>query len=99
MLISALCGLALVEYLNVSGKTLQQSIESEMSGNLKKLLVAVGRSDAAHSHCADSCLCNKRFNHSFCPSSVKCVKSVPTYLAERLYGSMKVNTLLLLSDV
>ncbi|XP_029018887.2 annexin A3a isoform X2 [Betta splendens] len=51
----------LVEYLNISGKTLQQSIESEMSGNLEKLLVAV----------------------------VKCVKSVPIYLAERLYKSMK----------
>ncbi|XP_032372370.1 annexin A3a isoform X1 [Etheostoma spectabile] len=31
----------LVEYKNISGKTLQQSIESEMSGNLEKLLVAI----------------------------------------------------------
>ncbi|XP_038590357.1 annexin A3b [Micropterus salmoides] len=51
----------LVEYKNISKKTLQQSIESEMSGNLEDLLVAV----------------------------VKCVKSVPAYLAERLYKSMK----------
>lgn len=51
----------LVEYKNISKKTLQESIESEMSGNLEKLLVAV----------------------------VKCVKSVPTYLAERLFKSMK----------
>ncbi|XP_066506727.1 annexin A3b isoform X1 [Hoplias malabaricus] len=51
----------LVEYHNLSGKTLQQSIESEMSGNIEKLLVAV----------------------------VKCVKSVPAYLAERLQKSMK----------
>uniref|UniRef100_A0A673B721 Annexin n=1 Tax=Sphaeramia orbicularis TaxID=375764 RepID=A0A673B721_9TELE len=52
----------LVEYKNISKKTLQESIESEMSGNLEKLLVAI----------------------------VKCVKSVPTYLAERLFKSMKV---------
>ncbi|XP_034047778.1 annexin A3b isoform X2 [Thalassophryne amazonica] len=51
----------LVEYKNISKKTLQQSIESEMSGDLEKLLVAV----------------------------VKCVKSVPTYLAEILFKSMK----------
>uniref|UniRef100_A0A4W6CDE4 Annexin n=1 Tax=Lates calcarifer TaxID=8187 RepID=A0A4W6CDE4_LATCA len=51
----------LVEYKNISKKTLQESIESEMSGNLEKLLVAV----------------------------VKCVKSVPAYLAERLFKSMK----------
>uniref|UniRef100_A0A668AXW1 Annexin n=1 Tax=Myripristis murdjan TaxID=586833 RepID=A0A668AXW1_9TELE len=51
----------LVEYKNLSKKTLQESIESEMSGNLEKILVAI----------------------------VKCVKSVPAYLAERLYKSMK----------
>ncbi|KAI1904682.1 hypothetical protein AGOR_G00008210 [Albula goreensis] len=51
----------LVEYKNISGKTLQQSIENEMSGNLEDLLVAI----------------------------VKCVKSVPAYMAERLYKSMK----------
>lgn len=33
---------ALVEYKNISKKTLQDSIESEMSGNLEELLVAVG---------------------------------------------------------
>uniref|UniRef100_A0A673B944 Annexin n=1 Tax=Sphaeramia orbicularis TaxID=375764 RepID=A0A673B944_9TELE len=31
----------LVEYKNISKKTLQESIESEMSGNLEKLLVAI----------------------------------------------------------
>lgn len=36
------CFAALVEYKNISKKTLQESIESEMSGNLEKLLVAVG---------------------------------------------------------
>lgn len=36
---------ALVEYKNISKKTLQESIESEMSGNLEKLLVAVGEKD------------------------------------------------------
>lgn len=51
----------LVDYKAISGKTLQESIESEMSGHLEKLLVAI----------------------------VKCVKSVPAYLAERLYKSMK----------
>ncbi|XP_056274815.1 annexin A3a isoform X2 [Pseudoliparis swirei] len=51
----------LVEYKNISGKTLQQSIEGEMSGDLEELLVAI----------------------------VKCVKSVPTYFAERLHESMK----------
>lgn len=33
---------ALIEYKNISKKTLQESIESEMSGNLEDLLVAVG---------------------------------------------------------
>uniref|UniRef100_A0A7N6FKQ5 Annexin n=1 Tax=Anabas testudineus TaxID=64144 RepID=A0A7N6FKQ5_ANATE len=33
----------LIEYNNISGKTLQKSIENEMSGNLEKLLVAVGK--------------------------------------------------------
>lgn len=33
---------ALIEYKNICKKTLQESIESEMSGNLEKLLVAVG---------------------------------------------------------
>ncbi|KAM4634701.1 annexin A3-like isoform 1-T2 [Polymixia lowei] len=51
----------LVEYKSISSKTLQDSIESEMSGDLEKLLVAI----------------------------VKCVKSVPAYLAERLFKSMK----------
>ncbi|KAJ8286922.1 hypothetical protein GJAV_G00044930 [Gymnothorax javanicus] len=51
----------LVEYKSLSGKTLQQSIEDEMSGDLSDLLVAI----------------------------VKCVKSVPAYLAERLFKSMK----------
>ncbi|XP_058267423.1 annexin A3b [Hemibagrus wyckioides] len=51
----------LVEYKNLSGKTLQQSIEREMNGDLEKLLVAV----------------------------VKCVKSVPAYMAEHLHKSMK----------
>uniref|UniRef100_A0AAR2KDI4 Annexin n=1 Tax=Pygocentrus nattereri TaxID=42514 RepID=A0AAR2KDI4_PYGNA len=51
----------LVEYKNLTGKTLQQSIESEMSGNLENILVAI----------------------------VKCVKSVPAYMAERLNQSMK----------
>ncbi|XP_078127106.1 annexin A3b [Sander vitreus] len=51
----------LVEYKGISKKTLQESIESEMSGNLEKLLVAV----------------------------VKCVKTTPAYLAERLFKSMK----------
>lgn len=51
----------LVEYKSLSNKTLQESIESEMSGTLEKILVAI----------------------------VKCVKSVPAYLAERLYKAMK----------
>uniref|UniRef100_A0A6Q2XDL5 Annexin n=1 Tax=Esox lucius TaxID=8010 RepID=A0A6Q2XDL5_ESOLU len=51
----------LVEYKALSKKTLQESIESEMSGDLEDLLVAI----------------------------VKCVKSVPAYMAERLYKSMK----------
>lgn len=34
---------ALVEYKNMSKKTLQESIKSEMSGNLQELLVAVGK--------------------------------------------------------
>ncbi|KAM6986524.1 annexin A3b [Aplochiton taeniatus] len=51
----------LVEYKNISKKTLQESIQSEMSGNLEAILVAI----------------------------VKCVMSVPVYLAERLYTSMK----------
>ncbi|KAL3041537.1 hypothetical protein OYC64_019680 [Pagothenia borchgrevinki] len=51
----------LVEYKNISKKTLQESIESEMSGNIQALLVAV----------------------------VKCVKTVPLYMAETLFKSMK----------
>uniref|UniRef100_A0AAZ3QK46 Annexin n=1 Tax=Oncorhynchus tshawytscha TaxID=74940 RepID=A0AAZ3QK46_ONCTS len=51
----------LVEYKALSNKTLQESIEREMSGNLEDLLVAI----------------------------VKCVKSVPAYLAERLFKSTK----------
>lgn len=33
---------ALIEYKNISGKTLQESIEGEMSGALEELLVAIG---------------------------------------------------------
>lgn len=33
---------AMVEYKSISGKTLQESIESEMSGKLEELLVAIG---------------------------------------------------------
>ncbi|NP_001007303.1 annexin A3b [Danio rerio] len=51
----------LVEYKSLSGRTLQESIEREMSGCLEDILVAI----------------------------VKCVKSVPAYLAERLHKSMK----------
>lgn len=32
----------LIEYKNISKKTLEESIKSEMSGNLEKLLVAIG---------------------------------------------------------
>lgn len=32
-----------MEYKNLTGKTLQQSIESEMSGNLENILVAIGK--------------------------------------------------------
>lgn len=39
--------LALVEYKAISKKTLQDSIESEMSGNLEKLLVAVGEKNVS----------------------------------------------------
>ncbi|KAL0979868.1 hypothetical protein UPYG_G00190880 [Umbra pygmaea] len=51
----------LVEYNTLSGRSLQESIEREMSGSLEDLLVAI----------------------------VKCVKSVPAYLAERLHKSIK----------
>ncbi|KAK7126067.1 hypothetical protein R3I93_021449 [Phoxinus phoxinus] len=51
----------MVEYKSLSGKSLQESIEGEMSGRLEDILVAI----------------------------VKCVKSVPAYLAERLHKSMK----------
>ncbi|XP_026863142.2 annexin A3b isoform X2 [Electrophorus electricus] len=51
----------LVEYKNLTGKTLQQSIENEMSGKLEKILVSI----------------------------VKCMKSVPAYLAEHLHEGMK----------
>ncbi|XP_056137118.1 annexin A3a isoform X2 [Lampris incognitus] len=51
----------LVEYKNISGKTLQESVEGEMSGELEEILMAI----------------------------VKCVTSVPAYLAELLYASMK----------
>lgn len=34
--------LALVEYKSLSGKTLQESIEKEMSGKLEDILVAIG---------------------------------------------------------
>ncbi|MCI4388576.1 hypothetical protein PGIGA_G00087610 [Pangasianodon gigas] len=51
----------LLEYKNLSKKTLQQSIESEMSGDLEKVLVAI----------------------------VKCVQSVPGYMADLLHKSMK----------
>lgn len=40
---SFLFRVALVEYKNISGKTLQESIEREMSGALEKLLVAIGK--------------------------------------------------------
>ncbi len=33
---------ALVEYKSLSGKTLQESIEREMSGRLEEILVAIG---------------------------------------------------------
>lgn len=38
-----MCFVALVEYKSTSQKTLQESIEREMSGNLQELLVAVGK--------------------------------------------------------
>ncbi|CAL8278021.1 unnamed protein product [Merluccius merluccius] len=51
----------MVEFKSLSKKSLQESIEGEMSGDLEDLLVAI----------------------------VKCAKSTPTYLAERLYKGMK----------
>lgn len=36
---------ALVEYTSISGKTLEESIESEMSGELESLLLAIGGSE------------------------------------------------------
>ena len=40
---------ALVEYKSISNKTLQESIESEMSGDLEKLLVAIGKDSTVSS--------------------------------------------------
>ena len=41
-LMSASASPALMEYRSLSGKTLQKSIEGEMSGPLEELLVAIG---------------------------------------------------------
>lgn len=54
---------ALIEYKNISKKTLQESIESEMSGNLEDLLVAVGerRGSGLRRHAvASRCSCRMR---------------------------------------
>lgn len=56
-IISAQCILAaLIEYKNISKKTLQESIKSEMSGNLEKLLVAVGEQNITSLPCCYRCL-------------------------------------------
>lgn len=43
---------ALVEYESISGKTLQESIEGEMSGELEELLVAIGTTNALGGFCS-----------------------------------------------
>lgn len=90
---------ALVEYKSISRKTLQESIESEMSGELESLLLAIGESENTSnirqaatklenlSNWTDS---RVLFNLC-CLFPVKCVNSVPAYFAELLYKSMKVN--------
>lgn len=80
-----------MEYTSISGKTLQQSIASEMSGDLESLLLAIGESEHTGNIrqaetkrarvCSNLCLL----------FPVKCVNSVPAYFAELLYKSMKVS--------
>lgn len=85
---------ALIEYKNISKKTLQESIESEMSGNLEDLLVAVGERSAPSWRPDMHVEWGAReinLNNLFSPPLVKCVKSVPAYMAERLFKSMRVS--------
>lgn len=71
----------------MSKKTLQESIESEMSGTLQHLLVAVG--EKPQTSWTKSCTFEaQRLQCSCFP--VKCVKNVPAYFAERLFSAMKV---------
>lgn len=79
---------ALVEYTSISGRTLQQSIESEMSGGLEGLLLAIGES--GHPGRARAARETWRFTSALF-FSVKCVNGVPAFFAELLYKSMKVN--------
>lgn len=93
------CFAALVEYKNISKKTLQESIESEMSGNLEKLLVAVGEQTVSQESIFILMIHRswQRLLRSVLLFLVKCVKNVPAYLAELLFKSMKVSWRMYLS--
>lgn len=75
-----------MEYTSISGKTLQQSIESEMSGGLERLLLAIGESE----HSRRTRPARQMLPLTSALFSVKCVNSIPAFFAELLYKSMKV---------
>lgn len=71
------------EYKKISGKTIEQAMESEMSGELLHGLLAMGMSIVIHT------LINIEKVMTSSMISVKTVHNRPAYFAERLEAAMK----------
>ena len=76
---------ALVEYKSISKKTLQESIESEMSGNLEKILVAIGEGFSV------SCIMILNFHHEG-PSRLLVIDTCLVLLDNNLNGHSEGGT-------
>lgn len=80
-------------YMKMTGYEMEESINRETSGNLKTLLLAVGKEALQSAQTWPLWTTRatfKRLHLLSCSSSVKCARSVPAYFAETLYYAMKV---------
>lgn len=70
------------EYKNLAGRTIEQGIKNELSGELKEAALAIGRTTRFLA------LINAKIKKHCSRLSVECVQCPPTFFAKRLHRAM-----------